>query len=93
MKKELFRITECRPLSGPVRDIHKELEGCRCYPPNLRIGSSAVLKYEPKDGPGAFKTYRTAPVVYWYAPNEQTWASIETEREMIVLDIIQEEKK
>lgn len=82
------------PKGGPMarRKIHDAVLGCKCYPIDLEIGSSALIKFLPKDETDSWYWHRlsTSPVENVITPMDESWIQIETENTFYILDKIEE---
>jgi len=81
-----YIIKEVRPKSGIMRDIHKEVLGCRCYVVHLQIGEKAIIKFEPRYDPGEFHRLHTSTVENYMTFDGEESITIETRNTIYILE-------
>ena len=90
---KMYRFSVVDPKGGPLarRKIHDEVLGCKCYPLDVQVGWSALIKYLPKTYETEADSYywhrlSTSPVENVIIPNDESWMQIETENTIYILE-------
>lgn len=76
------------PKSGILRDIHKEVLGCRCYIVALEKGKRGFIKFEPRYDPDSFHRLHTSVIQDWKESEDGSIITIETENTTYVMECI-----